>query len=195
MTPKLADFGSARCATPPDHQPAHPSTHTLTPGPPVSALGNDPKVIATGTPAYMAPEVALGSLAQATGSAAGGAALLASRCAVDVYGLGCVVLDLSRPGGRRRRDGGGGGAWRLTPDDPLLARLQSNFAPQIHPSTPPPLAELLRAALAVDPAGRPSAEQARVWLTGMAASSVAWAVAEGQAQAPEGGLGAAVVDG
>lgn len=49
-----------------------------------------------------------------------------------------------------------------------------DYAPCIAPSVPEPLAALLRALLAVDPAERPTAGEARRSLESMAADSVSW---------------------
>lgn len=58
----------------------------------------------------------------------------------------------------------------------VIKRAMSGYEPCISPRVPAPLAELLRALMAVEPSERPSAEEARKQLASLAASSVSWPV-------------------
>lgn len=67
----------------------------------------------------------------------------------------------------------------------LIRRRLSNFEPAIARGVPAAMDALLLSLLSVDPAARPTAEEARTGLAGLAAESVTWAAAGG------GGGGAA----
>jgi serine/threonine protein kinase len=123
-----------------------------------------------GTPAYMAPEVALGRP-------------IALPQAIDTYGVGVVLHDLAHVGvsevtwGARaatpRADAGcsettAGAGWG--PLQVLFARVAAGFAVDIAPQCPPPLAALLRRCLAVEPAARPDGSALREELVRMRAA-------------------------
>ena len=133
LVPKLCDFGiSAFLPHPSPHQPG--KQHAL-----------------VGTPAFMAPEVAL-------------TLPVASPLAVDIYGVGVILHDLAHagaPGARPLPDEWAG----MAPMQILVARHQANFMRPVGAHVPPQLAVLIDACLAVEPAGRPTAEVLRAQLS------------------------------
>lgn len=129
-------------------------------------------MITVGSPAFMAPEVALRTNASTDPAS--------FRMAIDVYGLGCIVHDLAHINAAGRADLRSARAAvqeavqeRLT-QDVLLSRLARDFEPQIAPRVPPALASLLALMLAVQPALRPSAERARAQLAALARHAIGW---------------------
>lgn len=110
---------------------------------------------------------------------------LTSRPAVDCYGLGCVIHDLAHCGTAvaaedeeaSPRDGA---IWTTiqthngTRGVNIKRALCVDFEPVIAPGVPQPLADLLRALLAVAPADRPAAGDARQQLAALAAAAVQW---------------------
>ena len=67
---------------------------------------------------------------------------------------------------------------RLQPLRILIQRARVAYEPVLGPRLPPPLATLLRACLAVDPAQRPSAAAARVTTGALASQADSWEVGD-----------------
>ena len=160
QTPKLCDFGIS-CVLPAVH------------------LGTVENAVVVGTPAFMAPEVALGLP-------------LTLPLAVDVYGVGVVLHDLShlamKDNGPSYQsslrsqslvstfDGAGGGAAASNADtamEIMVARRNANFQQVIGEHVPAPLSHVLACCLAVQPARRPDSSTLRSELERMRADEVA----------------------
>jgi hypothetical protein len=110
--------------------------------------------------------------------------------AVDCYGLGCVLHDLvhmNTDAGAHARLVSAGlkpGAslsdvtsnsvaeWALVRT--LFEREASGFAPAVAPHVPPPLAQLVRSCLAVDPEARPTVERVRMSLAQLTDAANKW---------------------
>jgi serine/threonine protein kinase len=156
LVPKLCDFGLSRV---------------------LPVLASAAASTQAGTPQYMAPEVARGLP-------------ITRPTAIDTFGLGVVLHDLAHlgiagraslgantalsagTGGVRGSAGASGSA--APPVHVLYARAASDFAVTIGAHVAPPLAELMRACLAVEPAERPESADVRARLLEMAPASAAW---------------------
>lgn len=111
--------------------------------------------------------------------------LVTNRPALDCYALGCIYHELAHS------NTGMADGW-VTEEDPYMRLSENdsddgspvvivrhafrNFEPCIAPGVPAALAALLRSLLAVDPAERPSVEDARMRLAALGAASVTWIV-------------------
>lgn len=142
LVPKLCDFGISALlphVLPPEAQPGPGAKHVL-----------------TGTPAFMAPEVAM-------------TLPVASPLAVDVYGVGVILHDLAHtgaPGAPPHHDEWTG----MSPMQVLVARHQANFRRPVGAHVPPQLAAIIERCLAVEPAGRPTADVLRGHLSELKAT-------------------------
>lgn len=125
-----------------------------------------------------------------------------NRPAVDCYGVGCIFHDLAHINTgveeqvAEESPYSSGVTSAVAHTDAtsnmvviIVRRAIQNFEPCIAPGVPVALAALLRNLLAVDPAGRPSAEEARKCLAGLAAASVTWARGGGPGESRLGGSG------
>ena len=122
-------------------------------------------VTQAGTPQYMAPEVARGLP-------------ILRPTAIDTFGLGVVLHDLTHIGLAEQPAGGAGVFSGSTGGAPiahvLYARSNSNFATTIGAHVPPPLAAVASSCLAVDPAARPECSAVRAQLLLLLPASHGW---------------------
>lgn len=97
---------------------------------------------------------------------------------MDAYGIGCILHELAHTNTGVGESAGGGGdvddELRITPSAPLLQRALDDFQPRVARAVPAPLAALVLALLALDPAVRPSAEAVRSRLARLTAASPRW---------------------
>ena len=123
-------------------------------------------VTQAGTPQYMAPEVARGLP-------------ILRPTAIDAYGLGVVLHDLTHVGVVEQPAAGGGVLSGSTGGAPmahvLYKRANTDFATTIGAHVPPPLAALASSCLAVDPAARPESSAVRAQLLLLLPASHGWA--------------------
>ena len=168
LVPKVADFGVSW----------------------VARAGLAAQPFTRGTPRYMAPEVARGQP-------------ISNSKAIDAYGVGMVLFDVAHVNTASSDDGDGGhreqstAAAEVPPPEAalqadveavasgaqgarwsamqvLFARESAGYVTQLSPHVPPPLACLIRDALAVEPDARPALPQLRLRLEELALEAPGW---------------------
>jgi len=121
-------------------------------------------VTQAGTPQYMAPEVARGLP-------------IVRPTAIDTFGLGVVLHDLTHVGVTEQPAGGAGvlSGSSLPVAHVLYARSNTDFATTIGAHVPPPLAAIAVSCLAVEPTARPESGAVRAQLLLLLPASHGWA--------------------
>jgi hypothetical protein len=142
----------------------------------VARHGTPGQTVTRGTPLYMAPEVARGSM-------------VTNFKAVDAYGFGMVLHDVCHVNTdagapARLARAGMDAATALTQTvsgentwsgiQVLFQREVENYLPAMAPHVPAPLCALMRVTLQLEPDARPSLTKLRTRLTAMTEAAAAW---------------------